>query len=191
MPALSLVQKADAMQQIVYGEVYAPNRPDSQGHMMLAEDIRLMCHRFMKDVVLSKSIDEMHNNEPAKAYPVESFIACADHPDGYTEGAWVVGVKVEDAAVWEKVLKGDYNGFSVQMLITRAAVLAEVIVMPQVFGETEADSDHTHLFMVQINEDGRVTGGMTAPGGADGHVHEIKRASATEDFAGHSHRFFV
>ena len=192
----TLIKKTDAYEQIVYGEVYAPNKPDSHGAMMLPADVRKMAHRFLRDVVLARSIDVMHDNKAITAYPVESFIACADHPDGYTEGAWVVGVKIEDPTIWEQVLKGDLNGFSFEAYVTRAATVATVSVLPHYIGVTEAEAGHDHIFFVEINADGRVVGGRTAAG-PDGHIHEIKRASATEDAftAGskeaHSHRFFV
>lgn len=186
------ILKTDGLKQIVFGEVYAPNRLDTHGMMMLAEDIETMAHRFLRDVVLTKSIDQMHDNKAVNAYPVESFIARKNDPDGYTEGAWVVGVKIEDPVIWDKVLKGDYNGFSIEVYVTKAAVAAEIMTTPHVFGETEAEADHSHLFFAEINEEGRVIGGMTSKA-ADGHFHVIKRASATEDAGdvAHSHRYFA
>mgnify|MGYP000181515341 CR=1 FL=1 len=183
------ILRTDAYEQIVYGQVYAPNKPDSHGAIMLPEDVRKMAHRFLRDVVLARSIDVMHDNNAVSAYPVESFIACANHPEGYDEGGWVVGVKIEDPVVWAKVLNGDLNGFSFEAYVTKAAVVAEVSVIPHYIGQTEEEAGHSHLFFVEINADGRVVGGRTAV--AAGHYHEILRASATEDALSHSHRFFV
>lgn len=193
---LTTIKKADAYEQIAYGEVYAPNKPDSHGAIMLPEDVRKMAHRYLRDVVLTRSIDVMHDNKPIAAYPVESFIACANHPDGYTEGAWVVGIKVEDAEVWEQIVNGDLNGFSFEAYVTKASAPVTVNVLPHYIGVTQVDSGHDHVFFVEINADGKVVGGRTAAG-PDGHSHVIARASATEDSyvvgssSAHSHRFFV
>ena len=43
----TLVVKSEE-QQIVYGEVYAPNRPDAQGEYMTAVEIRKMAHEFIR-----------------------------------------------------------------------------------------------------------------------------------------------
>lgn len=83
---------------------------------MTAEDIKKLAHRALK-LDLAVIIDTQHDNVPNGSYPVESFIARSGDPD-YTEGAWVMGVKVPDDATWEKVLKGELNGFSFEAMVT-------------------------------------------------------------------------
>lgn len=176
-------------QQIVYGVVYAPGVLDTFGEFMTAKDIEGMAHRYMKSVDLSQSIDVRHDNVPTDCYPVESFIARKGDPD-YPEGAWVLGVKVPDAQLWLRIKSGELNGFSFQAMVAPVDMDVEYEVMRDHVGPTEKSADHEHMLFVQVGEDGKVTGGRTSKA-ADGHFHEIKRASVTEAVSGHSHRYFL
>lgn len=182
------VVKYNDDQQIVTGEVYAPNVIDSHGEMMLPEDVETLAHRFLQLATLKDSIDTRHNNVPITAYPVESFIA-RGHPD-YNEGAWVASVKIDDAEVWAEVKAGGFNGFSWQAMVYKEPAVATVLINPEVIGETEAASDgHTHFFFAELNADGKVTKGRTST--TNGHAHAIMAGTATEVEAGHAHRFFI
>jgi hypothetical protein len=186
--SLTKIVRSDDDRQIIYGEVYAPNRLDTYGEMMVAEDIELMAHRFMR-LDLTKSIDVKHDNKPIEAYPVESFIAREGDPD-YTAGAWVMGVKVEDAEVWSDIKAGNLNGFSFQAMVTPVQRTVEIEVVRDQVGKTEQNDDHEHYYFVQLDENGKVVKGRTSKA-ADGHWHEIKRGSVTEKTDSHNHRFFV
>lgn len=186
--SLTKIIRSDDDRQIIYGEVYAPNRLDSHGEMMLAEDVELMAHRFMQ-LDITKAIDVQHNNVPIAAYPVESFIARAGDPD-YTEGAWVMGVKVEDKLVWADIKAGNLNGFSFQAMVKAMEVDVEVDVLRDHVGKTEQTDDHEHYYFVQLDENGRVIGGRTSKA-EDGHWHEIESGSVTRKTNRHNHRFFI
>jgi hypothetical protein len=187
---ISRIKKIDAAQQIVAGEVFAPNVIDSHGEMMLKEDIETMAHRFMKLGNVNRRIDQSHDNVPQDAYPVESFIARKGDPD-FTEGAWVLAVKIVDEKIWEQVVKGELNGFSFEAMVTKVATVVEMEIEPECIRMTEpgGDDGHTHLFYARINDDGKITEGRTST--VNGHSHEIKRGTATEESAGHAHRIFV
>lgn len=186
------IKATDQMEQIVYGEVYAPYVIDSHGEMMLPEDIRKMAHRFL---ISQKNhfIDMMHNNNPVEASVVESYIAKADDKD-YAEGAWVLGVKIFDSAIWAKVMAGELNGYSFEAMVYK--VDAEVVYeyLPLHIGFTEENDGHSHAFYVEVDKDGRVIGGYTSSApGADGveHEHKIFAGTATERANSHGHRFFM
>lgn len=186
------VKRIDAHKRIVFGEVYAPNQLDSYGEFMVADDIETMAHRFMR-LDLSAVIDTQHDETPNGSYPVESFVARDGDPD-FTPGAWVLGVKVEGDEVWERVLKGELNGFSFQSLVKPIEVDVTIEVVRDHFGKVEkaeAADDHDHLFFVQLNEAGRVIGGHTSVD--KGHSHEIKHGTVTEIGSDGSapHRFFL
>lgn len=174
--------------QIVYGEVYAPDVLDTYGEFMSAEDIEVMAHRFMQ-IDLRTAIDTNHDNIPNGAYPVESFVAREGDPD-YTPGSWVLGVKIPDAGLWRKVKTGELNGFSFQSLVKPTSVEVEYAVLRDSVGKTESHDDHEHVYLVELDEIGNVVRGVTSKA-ADGHFHEITRASHTEESEGHSHRFFL
>jgi hypothetical protein len=182
------ILKTDDEKRMVFGEVYAPNVLDSQGEMMTADDVELMAHRFMTHQSLKTSIDTAHDGVSNSSYPVESFIAPENHPDDYTPGAWVLGVKIADDEIWAAVKRGDLNAFSFEAYCKKQNQVADIDILTHNVGETEACEDHTHLFFVELDDNGKVVKGTTST--TNEHSHEIKRGTATEDAAGHKHRYF-
>lgn len=173
-------------QHLVFAEVYAPNRLDSDGEFMTAETIRKMAYKFMKEQKLDQ-IDQQHDNVITEGiHIVESFIARKDDPD-FIEDAWVVGVYIPDEATWDKVIKGEINGFSVEAMVTKEPVEIEMEIPPVISGMTMKSEDHEHTFHVAYDETGRFLGGTTDE--VANHFHVIKRGTCTEEAVGHSHRF--
>jgi hypothetical protein len=103
--------KVDESQQVVKGIVYKPNELDAHGDWMAPEDIKKSAYKFMKELRL-QNIDTKHNLQKIDAYVCESYIAKSNDPDGYPEGSWVVAVKIDDPVVWQGVLNGEYQAFS-------------------------------------------------------------------------------
>src|SRR4051794_17567756 len=87
-----VIKKLDAELQIVWGEVYAPGFPDTQGDFMTADQIRDMAYNFAREKRFDK-IDLSHDGEDSGCYAVEFFIARESDID-FIAGAWVMGVKV-------------------------------------------------------------------------------------------------
>ena len=58
-------KKADAELQVVWGVLFAPGLPDSQGDVMNPDDIREMMFRFMK-------ADRLNASRRARAIPTSS-----------------------------------------------------------------------------------------------------------------------
>jgi len=181
------IKKTDDDRRIIYAEVYAPYTLDTYGDMMLPEDIELMAHRFLQIKDLHSTVDTNHDNIPNGSYPIESFIARKGDPD-FTEGAWVVGTKVVDDEIWARVKSGELNGYSMQSIVRMVPAVAEVQVALDSVGITEESEGHKHWFYVQLDDEGRVKGGRTS--NDMGHVHEIKKGTATEMSYSHAHRFF-
>lgn len=180
------IRKVAEDKRLVYGEVYAPNVIDTHGDMMIADDVILLCHRFML-ADRQAAVDVMHNNKPINAKVVESFIADG-HPE-YTQGAWVAVTKILDDDIWEGVKDGVYNGYSVEMYVRKQKAIVEYEILPEVFGMTEKALDHDHVLYVKVDDQGRVVGGHTSID--NGHFHLIRLGTATEDSDGHSHRYFL
>lgn len=186
---MSVVTKGDGELRIAYGEVYAPNRPDAQGEFMTAEEIRKMAHNFMRQGRMQQ-LDVMHNNKKAQdCCVVESFIAPDDSKD-FLPGAWVVGVHIPDDSLWERVKKGEINGFSMESVVSRKTREVEVEIPDVVTGKTsKRESDgHEHTFYVQYDDEGNFKGGMTDV--VEGHMHQIVAGTHTQPGPdGHTHRF--
>jgi hypothetical protein len=173
-------------QRIVWGEVYVPNVPDSDGDYMNEETIRKMAYKFMQSLRL-KNIDVQHNNAAILgACVVESFIARKGDPD-FIESSWVVGVHVPDDATWGKIKKGEINGFSIEALVSGSPSTLELEIPPVIRGLTSKSEDHEHEFFVSYDHVGKFLGGRTNT--VDGHFHLIKQGTVTEEERGHAHRF--
>lgn len=184
---------ADSDKQIVVGEVYTPYIIDTHSEMMLPEDVEVMAHRFLMDH-RNGYIDVMHNNKLIKACLIESYIAKANDPDGYTEGAWVAAVKIMDDEHWADIKAGKYNGFSIEAYVYKVSAEVEYDYLPVHYGFVEKNDGHDHVFYVEVDSIGRVIRGVTSHD--DGHSHEIKAGTATDfsndpDVKPHAHRYFL
>jgi hypothetical protein len=179
------IKKLDEEEQIVFGEVYAPNFPDSQGDFSTAVEIKKMAYNFMRKG-LTGNVDVNHSQKQFGAYIVESFIAQKDDPI-FIPDSWVIGVKVPDV-VWQMVKSGELNGFSLDGMGVRTDTVFEC-EMPEVLkGETTETKGHVHRFFVKYDAYGNFCGGYTDEG-PNGHVHQIVRGTVTEDADLHNHRF--
>lgn len=181
-----LVFKKQPLKQIVVGEVYAPQRPDSDGEFMTAETIEKMAYNFLRNN-RNGQIDMEHNNKVVKgASVVESFIAREGDPD-FIPGSWVIAVHIPDPEVWALVEKGEINGFSLEALVEKKPQQREIDMPPQIVGKTSKESEHEHQFFVNYDNQGRFLGGKTDT--VDGHFHLIKSGTLTEPSNGHTHLF--
>lgn len=189
------IKKAETAKRIVWSEVYAPDRPDADNEFMRAEEIEKMAYGFMRAQKLD-AVDAMHDQQNKDGCcVVESFIARKGDPD-FIEGAWVVGIHVNNDALWEQVEKGEINGFSMEALVVKEPQEVEMEVPPVLGGKTMKaegagpDDDHAHDFMVAYNDEGKFLGGRTSPA-ADGHYHLIRRGTKTEKAGDkdHAHKF--
>lgn len=173
--------QVDEYKRIVYSEVYAPMRPDVDNMYMTAEDIENMAHNFLAEG-LTHSIDVQHNNVLVEgARVVESFIA-RDGDPVFIPGAWVVGVRVLDDDIWQDILDGKINGFSVEAIVfleeseVRLADTENTIV-----GHTSIDLGHSHKFVALYDENGTLIGGETDT--VEGHMHYIAVSTLTRKAA--------
>lgn len=177
----------------MYGEVYAPMQIDTDGEAMLAEDIEHMAHDFLASGRVNK-IDVQHNLQESGCLVVESFIARKGDPDGFIEGAWVLGTKVLPDELWEQVKKGELNGYSFYGPVTQVPVNAIVVATRRMMGKTEDSSDgllppHTHDLDIKFSKDDKVVPGIT--GETLGHCHMVARTTATELEMEHAHRMIL
>jgi hypothetical protein len=180
--------KFDEDKQIVFAEVYAPDHIDSQGDYMSREEIERMAYRFMAEGRVSK-VDTNHDLKDNGSIVVESFIARDGDPD-YIAGSWVVGVHVPDATLWEQVIKGELNGFSMYGGGVRKDRVVEIDIPDDgiLQGDTLSKEDHEHEWQIRFDENGQFLGGSTLPD-FTGHTHKILKGTATEIAESHNHRY--
>ncbi|MGI4851890.1 MAG: XkdF-like putative serine protease domain-containing protein [Janthinobacterium lividum] len=102
--------------QLVTSVVYSPDELDTDGEYMTAEDIEAAAHDYMRD---ARQIGSEHGAKAIGAHVVESWITPCDLTlDGQngqqqvSAGSWLMTVKIDDVAEWNKLLSGQYTGFS-------------------------------------------------------------------------------
>lgn len=176
--------------QIAYGEVYAPMDVDTHGEFMSAVDVETLAHKFMLKA-LTQKIDVMHDNQDGKAAAVESFVARGGDPD-FTPGAWVLGVKVFDTALWRQIKSGQITGFSMQAKVRQIPMVVDIEEMPedQYRGRANpgGEDGHTHEFWILVDKRGNAVAGQTSEG-PDGHTHGIRENNRTDVWGDHLHTF--
>lgn len=184
------VVKAD-YERVVIGEVYIPGQEDAHGNIMTAEEIKKACYNFMKNE-RTHNIDFMHNEEPTGCYLVENFIARRDDPDGFVEGSWVAATKIESDSLWNRILKGEINCYSLSgnTELSRQVEVVDRIV--EATGDTfknldEVVPEHTHTYKVHFDDDNKVI--PTKTGVTLSHDHLITAYSVTEESFRHVHRY--
>lgn len=181
-------------QCIVMGVVYSPLEIDTDHETMRSETIEQMAHDFLANGRVGM-IDYQHNRQPTASRVVESFIARKDDPDGFPEGSWVLGVKIYDPDLWQKVKKGEINGFSFSGPATPVEVRGvPVRHVTKMIGATESSTggpvpEHTHRVQLQFNQHDKVTPTLTDE--VLGHRHYIFRTTATEPALDHAHRLIL
>ena len=105
-PTLFELVKSDDELKIAYGIVYSPDKEDLQGDTATAETIRKAEQTFMKQGRL-KNIDTNHQFAKVQAFVTETWIVKASDPMfPNDEGAWAVGIKIEDEALWKGLQDG-------------------------------------------------------------------------------------
>lgn len=190
MTQKKLVIKGD-YERVVIGEVYIPGQEDAHGNIMTAEEIKKACYNFMKNE-RTHNIDFMHNEEPTGSYLVENFLARRDDPDGFIEGAWVAATKIESDEIWNKILKGEINCYSLSGNTALSTQTEVVDRFAAASGYTHKNIDemippHTHSYNIEFDEDNNVLPTKTEL--SLGHRHDISAYSVTEETFGHVHRY--
>jgi len=107
------IKKIDEEKRVVYGIVYAPDEIDTQGDYTTGEVIEDMAYNFMKQRRIT-NVDTDHDFNPDDGYVCESWIVRKGDPlfPDEKEGAWAVGIKIENDDTWAKIKSGKYQGLS-------------------------------------------------------------------------------
>ena len=129
----------DEEKRIVVGPAMVPDkkifRKDAKGNpyyvFFSAETIKMIAEKYMRNKYTDNN-DTDHNGKAAKdVYVVESWIK-EDENDksnkyGYQDlpvGTWFVSMRVKNDEVWNRVKKGELNGFSVSGYFEEIAMFA-------------------------------------------------------------------
>ena len=181
------IKKLDHEEQVVFGEVYAPGFPDTQGDFMSPEEIKKMAYNFLRKG-LASNIDVNHSQKPSGRYVVESFIAREGDPI-FIPGSWVMGVKVPDPAVWKMVKSGELNGFSLDGYRRSHAEDVLAIEMPELLkGETDGGAESHAPVRREVRQARQLPGRLHEPGQRRARPSDCA-GTVTEPANGHVHRF--
>lgn len=178
-------------ERVVFAEVLIPEVANVFGDYWSAPAIRECAYEFMR---VGFGIDVEHDNVDVSqkgtggSYMVESFIARPGDPD-FIVGAWVVGTKIVDDDMWDRVLNNEINGYSYEALVNFMPALLAISDDGNRIGFTEPDIEdgHVHAFVVLVDENNRPLSGGTEE--VNGHSHTITTHTVTDEADGHTHRF--
>ena len=93
-----------------------------------AETIEQIRNKFHKEQQTTNVNTNHEEDETVDAYLIESYIINSDMQvedlvakgiEEATIGSWFVAYKIEDEEIFQKVLEGEYNGFSVELYADR------------------------------------------------------------------------
>lgn len=122
------IYKAAPEERMAYGVILRPNVVDAQTDIMSPEDVRKAAHYYMENaqvIKLRHGKDPVQKDTPLEAAVLESYIAPTDFQLGVgkvLKGDWVMGVRIDDQGVWDKIQSGEFQGFSVGGVGTRQDV---------------------------------------------------------------------
>ncbi|CDH43837.1 XkdF-like putative serine protease domain-containing protein [Candidatus Contendibacter odensensis] len=112
------ILKADDEQRMVYGwaSVYSRNGQtviDRQGDQIHAPEVQTMAHRFVREVRVGKQLHQGHPvGEVVESVVLSKSLQSALGVDLGQEG-WLIGMKVHDDAVWNRVKSGALPALSI------------------------------------------------------------------------------
>ena len=107
------IAKIDDEQRKVYGIVLEPDEVDTQGDTITAEEIEKSAAGFIEKC---GTIGLRHRKVAKGVTLTDSYVTQGETTLGKTKlkkGTWIIGVKIENDAIWQGVKNGEYNGFSV------------------------------------------------------------------------------
>jgi len=104
--------------QIAFAPALVPGVIDKQGDIIDPITIEETAWKFLEEF---REVDTDHNLKLGQGIVVESWVSKVeeeyDRPDGksetYPEGTWMLGIKVPEKELWEKMKRGEYEGFSI------------------------------------------------------------------------------
>jgi hypothetical protein len=108
---VGITKGAENPERIVMGIVYEPDVRDSQGDFARAEEIRKAAFSFME----SGQVYKINHSAEAELSVLESYLAPVDFDiegQAVKAGSWILGSRVKDDDVWDKIEKGEYTGYS-------------------------------------------------------------------------------
>jgi 2'-5' RNA ligase len=110
--AVIVAKSADGMEQLVYAVVLEPDMVDADDQTMTPDDVKFAAHYYMT----VKGILGYRHMQTAPADVVESYLAPCDFVLGeqlIKKGSWVLVTRVNDDQLWQQIVNGEINGYSV------------------------------------------------------------------------------
>lgn len=106
-------ESEDSEMRVVLGVVLEPNSVDSYKHTVTTKEIESAAYKWLEHNQIRMVGHERVSN--AQITIVESYIAPVDfewNGEPVKKGSWVLGVRVNDDKLWDKIVKGELTGYS-------------------------------------------------------------------------------
>lgn len=111
------IARKDDYQRLVYAPVLVPGEPDVDDDRLTPQKIQEVAHDFLMN---HRYMDEQHTLQDPVAVPVESYILPEDLHAEFAgksmtvpKGSWMLGAKITNDATWNRIVRGELDGFSV------------------------------------------------------------------------------
>lgn len=115
----NIYKSVDTKNHFVTFVCMVPDEVDAHGDIADAEEIRKACINFNKSKAVSANLCHMFKTdsfEIVESYTLPTALQMQD-ASGETrnlpKGTWLVTLEVNDASIWEGVIKGSFNGVSI------------------------------------------------------------------------------
>lgn len=111
------IVKYDNEKRIIYGVVFQPETPDSDGEVISEEEIEKAMIGYMEDLQRFDTEHDLKIRDDVKL--IENYIAPQDLQFTYRDkdttikkGSWIQGVRVYNDSLWQDIQDGNITGFS-------------------------------------------------------------------------------
>jgi hypothetical protein len=134
---ISLEEEGEKYKQVVGGLSMIPDKliyrvdPETQEEYygyFSQETIEKIRNKYHKEMMTSNVNTDHNENQYIEAYLIESYILStearveevkAQGIEGATLGAWYTQFKIEDEEIFQKVLDGEFKGFSIEAFLNK------------------------------------------------------------------------
>lgn len=112
-------QKFDDAERLIIGPLLIPETFDKQDDIVTPIEVRRGAHRFLTRMIGGDAkLGVMHSKFPDGLELVESYVVPTGNTidvgdETYSEGTWLVVVRILDDEIWRRVQEGELTGFSV------------------------------------------------------------------------------
>jgi hypothetical protein len=116
---IKILKIAEPTKRLVTGLILEPETPDAQGDIYSEDEVEEAAFDYMSNYRDGSTLGEMHKKTIKNIRDIETVESWIQRESAVIagtpikKGSWMMTVRVNQDDAWEKVKKGEYNGFSI------------------------------------------------------------------------------